>query len=150
MKELQSSPIIKLLQRSNSRLNIDLLRSNKSHRLAFDPTLRAALPRLRGATIRHAAMRLFAALPLFPQRKYPLTVIHSVSSGGSMGIAPFFVQTYAEVCTAREWASRTLLPLRIEAMKAAVKLSPAPTVSATSTLGVGWKDTFPGVKTCCR
>lgn len=30
-----------------------------------DPALRATLPRLRGATIRHAAMRLFAALPLF-------------------------------------------------------------------------------------
>lgn len=64
-----------------------------------------------------------------------------------MGMAPFFVQTKAEVRTARLCASATDLPLRIEAMKAAVKLSPAPTVSATSTLGVGWKETLPGVKT---
>lgn len=32
-------------------------------------------------------------------------------------------------------------------MKAAVNESPAPTVSATSTDGVGWNDTFPGVNT---
>ena len=62
-------------------------------------------------------------------------------------MAPFFVQTNAEVCTAREWDSVTLLPFRIDDMKAAVKLSPAPTVSATSTFGVGWNDTLPGVNT---
>lgn len=62
-------------------------------------------------------------------------------------MAPFLVQTKADVCTAREWASATLLPLRIDAMNAAVKLSPAPTVSATSTFGVGWNDTLPGVNT---
>lgn len=32
-------------------------------------------------------------------------------------------------------------------MKAAVNESPAPTVSATSTDGVGWNDTLPGVNT---
>lgn len=32
-------------------------------------------------------------------------------------------------------------------MNAAVNESPAPTVSATSTLGVGWNDTLPGVNT---
>ena len=62
-------------------------------------------------------------------------------------MAPCWVQTKAEVATAQAWASATDLPLRIEAMKAAVKESPAPTVSATSTLGVGWKETLPGVKT---
>lgn len=56
-----------------------------------------------------------------------------------MGIAPFLVHTKADVCTARECASATLLPLSIDAIKAAVKLSPAPTVSATSTRGVGWE-----------
>ena len=62
-------------------------------------------------------------------------------------MAPFLVHTKAEVSTATLWASATLLPRRSDAMKAAVKLSPAPTVSATSTEGVGWKDTRPGVKT---
>ena len=71
----------------------------------------------------------------------------SVSSEGRVGIAPFLVQTKADVCTAVEWASCTLFPLSIEAINAAVKLSPAPTVSATSTLGVGWNDTLPGVNT---
>ena len=41
----------------------------------------------------------------------------------------------------------TLFPFSMEAMNAAVKLSPAPTVSATSTFGVGWNDTLPGVNT---
>lgn len=72
---------------------------------------------------------------------------YSVSSAGSVGIAPFFVHTNAEVLTASECASAMLLPLIIEEINAAVKLSPAPTVSATSTIGVGWKETLPGVKT---
>lgn len=72
---------------------------------------------------------------------------YSVNSEGRIGIAPFCVHTYAEVRTASECASWTLFPLRIDAMNAAVKLSPAPTVSATSTRGVGWNETFPGVKT---
>lgn len=54
-----------------------------------------------------------------------------------MGIAPFLVHTNADVRTASEWASATLFPLSMADMNAAVKLSPAPTVSATSTLGVG-------------
>lgn len=73
--------------------------------------------------------------------------IYWVSSGGRIGIAPSLVQTNADVRTAMEWASATLFPLRIEEMNAAVKLSPAPTVSATSTFGVGWNDTLPGVNT---
>ena len=56
---------------------------------------------------------------------------------GRWGIAPFWVQTNAEVCTAVAWASVKLLPLSRDATKAAVKLSPAPTVSATETFGVG-------------
>lgn len=64
-----------------------------------------------------------------------------------MGMAPFLVQTKADVRTAMEWACSTDLPFRMLAMKAAVKESPAPTVSATSTFGVGWKETCPGVKT---
>ncbi len=70
-----------------------------------------------------------------------------VISAGSTGIAPFCVHTYADVLTASAWASVTLLPLRTDAINAAVKLSPAPTVSATSTVGVGWNDTLPGVNT---
>ena len=62
-------------------------------------------------------------------------------------MAPLWVQTNAEVATALRWASATGISLRTLAMKAAVKESPAPTVSATSTLGVGWNDTLPGVKT---
>ena len=72
---------------------------------------------------------------------------YAVYSGGKIGIAPFWVHTKAEVFTAMVCASVTLFPLRIEAMNAAVKLSPAPTVSATSTFGVGWNDTLPGVNT---
>ena len=71
----------------------------------------------------------------------------AVSSGGRMGMAPFLVQTKAEVSTALQCASATVLPRRMEAMNAAVNESPAPTVSATSTVGVGWKETVPGVKT---
>lgn len=66
---------------------------------------------------------------------------------GSVGMAPCCVQTNADVTTAFLWASSTDFPLRMLAMNAAVKESPAPTVSATSTLGVGWKETWPGVKT---
>ena len=62
-------------------------------------------------------------------------------------MAPLRVQTKAEVETAAAWASATERPRRIEEMKAAVKESPAPTVSATSTCGVGRKETLPGVKT---
>ena len=66
---------------------------------------------------------------------------------GRTGIAPFWVQTKADTSTAFLWASSTLLPRMMDEMKAAVKESPAPTVSATSTEGVGWNDTLPGVKT---
>lgn len=85
---------------------------------------------------------------LFPS--YPdvyVRSVYSVSSAGRIGMAPFFVQTNADVRTAREWASGTVFPLRMLAIKAAVKESPAPTVSATSTCGVGRNDTEPGVKT---
>ena len=64
-----------------------------------------------------------------------------------MGMAPGRVHTKAEVRTAQECASATERPFRIPEMNAAVNESPAPTVSATSTLGVGWNDTFPGVNT---
>lgn len=66
---------------------------------------------------------------------------------GRRGIAPACVQTNADVSTARLWAFFTLLPLRMFARKAAVNESPAPTVSSTSTTGVGWNETLPGVKT---
>lgn len=66
---------------------------------------------------------------------------------GSCGMAPFWVQTNADTSTAVRWASLMLFPLRIEAMNAAVKESPAPTVSATSTLGVSTNETLPGVNT---
>ena len=72
---------------------------------------------------------------------------YSVRSEGSTGIAPFLVQTNADVRTAIECASGTDFPLRMLAINAAVNESPAPTVSATSTFGVGWKETFPGVNT---
>lgn len=62
-------------------------------------------------------------------------------------MAPFWVHTNAEVFTAVSWASSTDLPLMIEERKAAVNESPAPTVSATSTIGVSLNDTLPGVKT---
>lgn len=68
-------------------------------------------------------------------------------SSGSIGIAPFWVQTNAEVRTAHVCASCTLLPCSIDETNAAVNESPAPTVSATSTFGVGWNDTCPGVNT---
>ncbi len=74
-------------------------------------------------------------------------MFYSVRSAGRTGIAPFFVQTNADVRTAVACASGTDLPFRMLAMNAAVKESPAPTVSATSTFGVGWKDTLPGVNT---
>ena len=40
-----------------------------------------------------------------------------------------------------------LLPFRMLAQNVPVKLSPAPTVSATSTFGVSWNDFTPGAKT---
>ena len=78
-----------------------------------------------------------------PAIQAPVPVI----SSGSLGVAPFCVQTKAEVFTARAWASRVDFPLRRAAMKAAVNESPAPTVSATSTIGVGWKEVLSRVKT---
>ena len=54
-------------------------------------------------------------------------------------MAPDWVQTYALTFTAISCASGMLAPPRSLAIKVAVKLSPAPTVSATSTLGVGMK-----------
>ena len=69
------------------------------------------------------------------------------TSSGNTGIAPFCVHTYALTCTARLWASATLIPSRIEAQNVPVNESPAPTVSATSTFGVGWNDMVPGVNT---
>ncbi len=72
---------------------------------------------------------------------------HSVSFAESTGMAPCWVHTNADVSTALRCDSSTVCPLRMLAMKAAVKESPAPTVSATSTLGVGWNETLPGVKT---
>lgn len=66
---------------------------------------------------------------------------------GRVGIAPACVQTNADVSTARLCAFLTLFPLRMLEMKAAVNESPAPTVSSTSTTGVGWNDTLPGVNT---
>ena len=58
------------------------------------------------------------------------------SSSGRTGIAPCCVQTKADTATAFSCASRIDLPRRSCATKVAVKLSPAPTVSATCTLGV--------------
>lgn len=66
---------------------------------------------------------------------------------GRIGMAPAWVQTYADVSTALVWAVFTSLPFSMLEMKAAVKESPAPTVSSTSTTGVGWNETFPGVNT---
>ena len=63
------------------------------------------------------------------------------------GIAPFCVHTKALTSTASLWASFTDLPLSIAAQKEPVKESPAPTVSATSTLGVFSYDICPGVNT---
>ena len=82
---------------------------------------------------------------------YPVSLAmkidQEIRSLGRIGIAPFWVQTKADVCTAHKCAPATDLPLSMLAMNAAVNESPAPTVSATSTFGVGWKDTFPGVNT---
>lgn len=55
---------------------------------------------------------------------------------GNTGIAPCEVHTKALVSTATRWISSIGLRLNQPATKAAVKESPAPTVSATSTLGV--------------
>lgn len=55
---------------------------------------------------------------------------------GNTGIAPCEVHTKALVSTAARWISSIGLRLNQPATKAAVKESPAPTVSATSTLGV--------------
>ena len=52
-------------------------------------------------------------------------------------MAPFCVQTKAETLTASAWASWMGLPFRMAAQNEPVKESPAPTVSATSTFGVG-------------
>ena len=54
---------------------------------------------------------------------------------GNTGIAPCEVHTKALVSTAARWISSIGLRLNQPATKAAVKESPAPTVSATSTLG---------------
>ena len=51
-------------------------------------------------------------------------------------MAPFCVQTNAETSTALRCASATGIPFRMHEVKAAVKESPAPTVSATFTFGV--------------
>ena len=58
------------------------------------------------------------------------------NDAGIKGMAPCCVQTKALTFTARSWASFTDLPNRSEETKVAVNESPAPTVSATSTLGV--------------
>ena len=50
---------------------------------------------------------------------------------GRIGMAPAWVQTYADVSTALVWAVFTSLPFSMLEMKAAVKESPAPTVSST-------------------
>ena len=62
---------------------------------------------------------------------------YSRSELGRTGMAPCWVQTKAETSTAFLCASRMVFPKSICATKVAVKLSPAPTVSATCTLGVG-------------
>ena len=63
------------------------------------------------------------------------------------GMAPFCVQTKADTLTAVWCASRMDLPRRICATNEPVKESPAPTVSATVTLGVGTKLSSVSVKT---
>ena len=62
-------------------------------------------------------------------------------------MAPDWVQTYAEVWTARLCASFMEQPFRIDDTNAAVNESPAPTVSSTFTAGVGRNEMLPGVKT---
>ncbi len=56
------------------------------------------------------------------------------------GQAPVLVQTKAEISTACLWASFKVLPAKIPATKAPEKASPAPTVSATVTLGVSMRE----------
>ena len=56
---------------------------------------------------------------------------------GNFGMAPGWVQTKALTSTASLWASFTGIPARMAAANDPVKLSPAPTVSTTSTMGVG-------------
>lgn len=77
---------------------------------------------------------------------YLRVALHERSSAGRTGIAPFCVQTKAETSTAFLWAAGTGKPLKMLAVKAAVKESPAPTVSATFTCGVGKNDFASGVK----
>ena len=101
--------------------------------IAFSPPRYAVTP-LMGEKPVYRELREQAPLPL---TKIPHGKTYAVSSAGRMGIAPFFVHTKAEVWTASVWASATLFPFRMAAINAAVKLSPAPTVSATSTFGVG-------------
>ena len=85
--------------------------------------------------------------PYWKSEVYPLYRILSLNPSGSSGIAPLCVQTYADTSTASLCASGTGFPLRMAEVKVAVKESPAPTVSATFTFGVSWKETTPGVKT---
>ena len=56
---------------------------------------------------------------------------------GNFGMAPGCVQTKALTSTASLWASLMGIPARMAEAKEPVKLSPAPTVSSTSTFGVG-------------
>ncbi len=62
-------------------------------------------------------------------------------------MAPCCVQTKAETSTAVLCASGMVFPLSSEATNPAVKASPAPTVSATVTIGVGLKNSSPEVNT---
>ena len=68
-------------------------------------------------------------------------------SSGKTGMAPFCVQTKALAWTAMRCASGIGLPLRYWATKVAVNESPAPTVSATLTLGVSTHEVSSAVKT---
>ena len=88
-----------------------------------------------------------------PQQALPGTItmfyfVYLSKSGGSVGMAPFWVHTKADTSTAFLWASWTGLPLMMLAQNEPVNESPAPTVSATSTFGVSWNEVSPSsVKT---
>ena len=70
------------------------------------------------------------------------TQYYFLLSGNGL-IAPLCVQVYADTSTALRCDSATDAPLSMFTTKVAVNESPAPTVSATSTLGVSMDEISP-------
>ena len=74
------------------------------------------------------------------------TQYYFLLSGNGL-IAPLCVQVYADTSTALRCDSATDAPLSMFTTKVAVNESPAPTVSATSTLGVSMDEIYMPLRT---